>query len=106
MMSSTKFDEADCMSVNPFEGDFGSPGDRILRDKITIARKTHQCGMCRQQIHPGEKTRVLAAVFDGEMRSYRWCALCCAAMASSWTDDGYAWEARVAMGNAERASNV
>ena len=30
----TTFDEADCLKTNPFEGDFGSPGDKVLKDKI------------------------------------------------------------------------
>lgn len=35
----TTFDEAECLKVNPFEGDFGSPGDKVLKDKIGTARK-------------------------------------------------------------------
>lgn len=55
--------------------------------------------MCRQEIVPGERARLLAAVFDGTLMSYRWCSECCAAMAASWTDDGRAWEARVRIGD-------
>ena len=39
----------------------------------------------------------LAAIFDGAMRNYRWCEKCCEAMAASWTDNGDAWTARVAL---------
>ena len=99
----TTFDEAECLKVNPFEGDFGSPGDKVLKDKIGTARKGGTCGMCRQDIVPGERVRLLAAVFDGTLMSYRWCSECCAAMAESWTDDGRAWEARVRIG--EESSN-
>jgi len=95
----TTFDEADCLKTNPFEGDFGSPGDKVLKDKICTARKGGTCGMCRQEIVPGERVRTLAAVFDGELMSYRWCSECCAAMAASWTDDGRAWESRVRLGD-------
>ena len=50
--------------------------------------------MCKHQHRP----RLLAAVFDGTMMSYRWCSECCAAMAASWTDNGDAWEARARLG--------
>jgi len=79
------FDEAECLKTNPFEGDFGSPGDKVLRDKIGTARKGGTCGMCKQEIVPGERVRLLAAVFDGELMSYRWCSECCAAMAACCT---------------------
>lgn len=92
--------EADCLKCNPFEGDFGEPGDRVLKDKIVTARKAGVCGMCRQEVTPGERVRTLSAVFDGALMSYRWCEKCCEAMASSWTDEGRAWEARVALAKA------
>jgi hypothetical protein len=93
------FDEAECLKTNPFEGDFGSPGDKVLKDKIVTARKSGTCCLCLQEIIPGERVRTLAAIFDGEMRSYRWCSECCEALAASWTDDGRAWEERVRIGN-------
>ncbi len=94
----TTFDEVECLKTNPFEGDFGSPGDKVLKDKIGTARKGGTCGMCRQEIVPGERVRLLAAVFDGTLMSYRWCSECCAAMAASWTDNGDAWTARARLG--------
>jgi hypothetical protein len=95
----TTFDERACLQVNPFDGDFGSPGDRVLKDKIGTARKGGMCGMCRQEIQPGERVRLLAAIFDGRMMSYRWCSACCAAMAVSWHDEGRTLEARVRLGD-------
>lgn len=92
------FDASACLQVNPFEGDFGEPGDRVLKDKIVTARKGGACGICLQDIVPGERIRVLAAIFSGALMHYRWCSSCCAAMASSWTDNGAAWEARAALG--------
>ena len=92
------FDEAGCLKTNPFEGDFGSPGDKVLRDKIATARKGGTCGMCRQEVDLGERVRTLVAVFDGALMSYRWCSTCCAAMAESWIDSGRAWEARASLG--------
>ena len=49
----TTFDEAECLKTDPFEGDFGSPGDKVLKDKIGTARKGGTCGICRQEIVPG-----------------------------------------------------
>lgn len=93
----TETQENDCLKCNPFEGDFGSPGDKVLKDKIVTARKGGTCGMCLQEIQPGERARTLAAIFDGAMRHYRWCEKCCEAMAASWTDNGDAWTERVAL---------
>jgi hypothetical protein len=31
------FSEHDCLCCGPFEGDFGSPDDRILKDKMVTA---------------------------------------------------------------------
>lgn len=98
------YDEAECLKTNPFEGDFGSPGDKVLKDKIVTARNGGACGMCRQEIVPGERVRTLVAVFDGALMNYRWCSACCASMADSWTDDGRAWEARARIGR--EASSV
>ena len=92
MMAS--FDEDECLDYNPFEGDFGTPGDVVLRDKFVTARKGGCCVLCLEEIRPGDRVRSLSAVFDGELRSYRWCSACCAAMASVWTDDGDALMSR------------
>ena len=91
------FSEHDCLCCGPFEGDFGSPDDRILKDKMVTARKGGECHLCGQQIQPKERIRSMAAVFDGELMSYRWCNACCAAMAKSLYDDGEAWEERAAL---------
>ena len=92
-----RLDEADVLACNPFEGDFGSPNDRTLRDKMVTARKAGECHLCGQQIQPGTRTRSMTAIFDGELASYRWCNACCAAMALSWEDAGTAYEARAAL---------
>ena len=91
------FSEHGCLCCGPFEGDFGSPDDRILKDKMVTARKSGECHLCGQQIQPKERIRTMAAVFDGELMSYRWCNACCAAMAKSLYDDGEAWEDRSAL---------
>ncbi|TJZ75617.1 hypothetical protein [Chitiniphilus eburneus] len=94
------FDEVACLDVNPFEGDFGAPDDRVLEDKIVTTRKAAKCGCCMQDAQPGERSRVIAAIFDGQLMRYRFCAACCAAMAKCWDedDDGETWAARARMG--------
>ena len=89
------FDENLCLQLNPFEGDFGKPTDRCLKDKIGIARKQSRCSLCNHEIMPKERIRIATHIFDGEMHSYRWCSACCAAMAKSWTDDGESYEERI-----------
>ena len=91
----SEFDEILCLQVNPFEDDFGVPGDRCLKDKIGHARKAGPCSLCGQEIQPKERIRMAAHIFDGKMHSYRWCAACCSAMAKSWSDDGEAYEERI-----------
>ena len=90
--------EAECLRVNPFDGDFGSPDDRVLSDKMVTSRGGKPCFLCRCIVQPGERTRVHVAIYDGDMQTYRWCALCCHAMAMSVIDEGMAWERRKAIG--------
>lgn len=95
------FDEEACLDTNPFEGDFGEPGDRVLQDKIVTTRKPAVCGCCRGTTEIGERTRSIKAIFGGQLMSYRFCSECCHAMARSWDedDDGEAWEARIQLGD-------
>lgn len=95
------FNEHDCLSVNPFEGDFGDPSDRVLKDKIVTTRKDNECFLCNNKILKGERSRVLTCIFDGELESYRWCSECCHAMAVSIEDVGEAWEERCRIGRGE-----
>ena len=97
-----QFDEKACLSTDPFEGDFGCPGDTILKDKIGTARKGGKCFLCAQEIVPGERIRMRSEVFDGELMSFRWCSSCCSAMAISSEDGGVALEARVRLGDSPK----
>lgn len=90
----TEEEVEDCLSLNPFDGDFGAPGDIIFSDRVCIARKPGVCNDCAGPINPAEQQRRLDAKFDDEMRWYRWCFQCCQAMAASWEDDGAALQAR------------
>lgn len=86
--------KADCLAVNPFEGDFGD-GERLLSDRIVTARCDNTCCDCGGVAKSGTNHRVMTEVYDGKVRTARWCEECCAAMALSWEDDGAAWEGRI-----------
>lgn len=96
--------EADCLALNPFDMDFGSPGDRIFSDRIAVARKVGPCHICTQLIQPGEAIRRHVGLYDDRMQTYRWCRLCCGAMALSWTDDSRAIEERFKLRRCEVTS--
>lgn len=72
---------------NPFEGDFGEPGDRTLKDKIVKFRKPHVCHICDGDIKVGELGRNLVEVFDGDIGSFYFCHDCCVAMSESVDGD-------------------
>ena len=97
MPDATKYDEAACLDYYPFSGEFGTPGDKILSDRIVTARKplSSPCAYCGGNIEPETRTRKMAAVFDGSFHAYRWCSDCCAAMAKSWQDGGAALTRRI-----------
>lgn len=105
---STQAKEQAILDFDPFEGDFGEPGDSILANKMVTARKPGPCSHCKQKIQKGERVRSMAAKFGNFMR-YRWCAACCDAMvaADDDSDDSAdpweAWEARAALRNDQRA---
>lgn len=71
---------------NPFDGDFGVPGDRTLKDKIVKFRKPHVCHICDADIKAGELGRNLVEVFYGDIGSFYFCPECCVAMAKSVDD--------------------
>jgi hypothetical protein len=72
----------EALDFDPFQGDFGAPGDRELSDVMRKARKQHECCHCKGPIIPGESYRARADIADGELMQWKWCALCCAAMVS------------------------
>lgn len=84
----------DCLKLNPFDGDFGAPGDRIFSDRISVARSAGVCHCCSGVIEPGEEQRRHVGKYDDDMRTFRWCSRCCAAMSLSWTDNGVELERR------------
>lgn len=80
-MTDTTKDDA-ILNFDPFEGDFGIPGDKVFTNKMAIARKPGPCSHCGLQITQGERVRRQTSKFDGELMTHRWCALCCDAMAT------------------------
>lgn len=92
-----KYDEQKCLDLNPFEGDFGEPGDKTLSDKIVTLRNPRECNLCGQTAKPGTRCRVQVKVFTRKLEPYTWCEECCSAMAKSWTDQGRALEKRASL---------
>ncbi len=95
------FDEKECLAFDPFTNTKGDSDERILSDRIVLARKAGLCSICGGTIQPGEYVRRQAAIVDREMCSCRCCQACCVAMAASWHDDGEAIEARFDIGFAK-----
>ncbi|ECD2968449.1 hypothetical protein YG56_21080 [Salmonella enterica subsp. enterica serovar Kentucky] len=90
-----------------FQGDFGSPSDRELSNKIVIGRVKHSCHICAGTIENGEQHRAAWWVFDGELMGYRVCFECCVAAAASVDcdyDDQDPIDARYALGDQHRNS--
>ena len=64
--------EQKAMWINPFDGDRGSQGDRVLSDKIVTTRKEHDCHECRSKIGAGEKARRHVCIFSSNLETYYW----------------------------------
>lgn len=75
--------EAECLADDPFAGDYGGAcdGDGVLSDRMVTARKNGTCHTCEGVCEPGTRNRVRVEVYDGELMRFRWCQLCCFAMA-------------------------
>ena len=78
----------EALNYDPFGGDFGTPDDKILRDKIVTVRKERVCGHCLGLVKVGEKARARTDLVDGHIHSYTWCEKCCEKMAA-WDVEGY-----------------
>lgn len=102
MASKVKLSEATDLSraldYNPFDGDFGEPGDRELKDKIVKFRKPRLCHCCAHEVEPGTLGRSLTMLWvsDGPM-SYAYCTDCTRAQAISWDDQGRALDRRFSL---------
>jgi hypothetical protein len=74
---------SNALEFDLFQGDFGSPGDCELSNKIVTSRGEYVCHICHGPIIKGEEHRSSKYKFDGEILGYRCCNTCCIAMASS-----------------------
>lgn len=74
------------LEFDPFEGDFGMPGDTVFSNKMVIARKPRPCSHCGTAIEKGERIRSQTSKFDGQLITHGWCSKCCSAMASYWDE--------------------
>ena len=55
------------LSFDPFEGDFGTPGDKVFTNRMVIARKPGPCSHCDMEIAKGERVRRQTSKFDGDL---------------------------------------
>lgn len=88
-----------CLACDPFAGDFGEPGDRLLSDKIVKVRKVGVCQICEGDVAVGTFARRRSEIFDGELERFSFCESCCIAMADQ---DDEALNARQALGDERR----
>ncbi|BBK44157.1 hypothetical protein STVA_41770 [Allostella vacuolata] len=93
--------DADCLAFDPFEGD-RDINVRTMRDGFVVVRKSHRCHICAGPIDRGSRARSLTQLCDGEIGTWRFCALCCDAMAQSRIDHGTAIDARYRIGEEAR----
>ena len=98
-MNNLKITETEMLLVDTFDGDFGDPSDRVIRDKIVTTRKAKVCHLCGQIIPKGARSRAMSGIFDGDFVTYRWCVDCLTAMVESETDGGEAFSKRIQLRN-------
>lgn len=96
--------DRDCLNYDPFAGDRDS-NIKLLSDRFVVARYPHQCTICFGAIFKLERHRARTEIDrdDNRAGTFRFCAMCCEAMAKSWKDSGRAIEKRTSIGM-ERAA--
>lgn len=90
------------LAFEPFDGGKGDCEITLFSDRMVNARKSHTCQMCFGPILAGARVRARTEMFDGIVKTFRFCPACCDAMAVSWEDAGEAVQDRCSLG-AERA---
>jgi len=83
-----QFDGSAALLFRPFAGD--ETDTTVLTDKIVVAAKDHQhCQICNGTIVKGERHRSMVERNneDKKIMTFRFCGLCCKAMAhpSTWS---------------------
>lgn len=77
------------LSFDPFQDDAES---RTLADKMVVTRKAHECHNCLETIPVGTRVRSMTQTWDGDIGTWRWCPVCCDAIAdefdpAKWDDE-------------------
>ena len=77
------------LDYNLFDGDFGSPSDVLIENKMVTTNKKHEnaCHICESDIEIGERSRIEKNIFDGEFATYRVCQKCCEAISYDYEND-------------------
>lgn len=104
--------DRDILSFDPWGDGKGDDPYRVLRNVMVTARFPNKCALCRGVIAKGERHRAQTEAETGGsklVKTFRFCAECCEAMPSWWTD-GEKITARYSLGEqrarAERASDT
>lgn len=94
------FRDRDVLNYRPFQGD--ETDVTQLADRFVVTRYAHACTLCWEEIPPRARVRALTEINNEEHRvkTFYFCAPCCAAMAKSWRDHGRAIEHRYGIGQA------
>lgn len=95
-----------CLAFDPFEYGKGDDNAVRLSDKMVTAAKAHTCNMCDAAIVRGERSRAITEAYEGTVMTFRFCAMCCKAMAASWGDDGRALDHRHALRERRRGETA
>jgi hypothetical protein len=57
-------------------GDYDGDQATFYDEKVVTGRKPHKCNECRSDIPKGERHNVVTGKWDGEIKTYRFCAPC------------------------------
>ncbi|MBS7545669.1 hypothetical protein [Ancylobacter oerskovii] len=99
--------DAKVMAFHPFFPD--ETDTTLLADRMVFARAPHRCAICLGDVLRGERHRARTERINegaGRVMTFRFCRLCCEAMAASWTDEGKAITERTAIGIAASRAEV
>lgn len=91
--------DADILAYNPWGDD--DSDYRVLRSGMVVTRKPHECAICFETFPAGSRVRAQTEVFDGDMKTFRFCPACCEAMGkciSGEDEDGELIEQRTQIG--------
>ena len=80
-------DIANCLRIDPFEGDFGSGDEHLFSDKLVMAKKDHTCHICGDDIPEDMLHRALTDKSEGIVATSRYCYACCVAQAVCFQTD-------------------